>query len=63
MQKIRENCFWHNSFKDMAATIHQCEIAEPWTCPCTEDCEWFITKAAAKELMLYIQESFIKTNR
>jgi hypothetical protein len=44
MQKIREDCFWHYSFKDMSATIDQCELAEPWTCPCAQDCEWYVSK-------------------
>ena len=59
----RENCFWYREFKDMSATVSQCEIAEPWTCPCKEDCEWFITKAAAEELVLDLQQKFMKSGR
>lgn len=55
MQKIREDCFWHNSFKDMSATIHQCELAEPWTCPCAQDCEWFVRTIYVKTHIYNLQ--------
>lgn len=55
MQKIRENCFWHYSFKDMSATINQCELAEPWTCPCARDCEWYVSKDNAKAHIYNLQ--------
>ena len=55
MQKIREDCFWHNSFKDMSATIHQCELAEPWTCPCAQDCEWFVRTIYVKAHIYNLQ--------
>lgn len=55
MQKIREDCFWHDSFKDMSATIHQCELAEPWTCPCAQDCEWFVATTSVKAHIYNLQ--------
>lgn len=48
MSEVRKDCFWHDSFKDMSARIHQCELAEPWTCPCTQDCEWFVRTTYVK---------------
>lgn len=55
MQKIREDCFWHYSFKDMSATIDQCELAEPWTCPCAQDCEWHVSKDNVKAHIYNLQ--------
>jgi len=55
MQKIRKDCFWHYSFKDMSATINQCELAEPWTCPCAQDCEWFVDKEKVKSHIYNLQ--------
>ena len=55
MQKIREDCFWHSSFKDMSATIHQCELAEPWICPCVQDCKWFVRTIYVKAHIYNLQ--------
>lgn len=55
MLKIREDCFWHYSFKDMGATINQCELAEPWTCPCAPDCEWYVSKDKVKAHIYNLQ--------
>ena len=55
MQKIREDCFWHDSFKDMSATIHQCELAEPWTCPCAQDCGWYVSEDNVKAHIYNLQ--------
>ena len=55
MQKIREDCFWHYSFKDMGATINQCELAEPWTCPCAQDCKWYVSKDKVKAHIYNLQ--------
>ena len=55
MSEVREDCFWHDSFKDMSATIHQCELAEPWTCPCAQDCEWFVRTTYVKAHIYNLQ--------
>ena len=61
MQKIKEDCFWHRSFKDYNdftdafETFHQCELAEPWTCPCAQDCEWYVSKDNVKAHIYNLQ--------
>ena len=57
MQKIRENCYWHESWRDMSATFDQCYLGETGSCPCTQDCEWFIDRAHVRAL---IYESLVK---
>ena len=52
---VRDDCFWHDSFKDMAATVHQCELAEPWTCPCDYDCWWYISNVGVKAHIYNLQ--------
>ena len=51
----RENCFWHYTFQDMSAVIHQCDLAEPWTCPCDWDCYWFVSKIGVKAHIYNLQ--------
>ena len=48
---MNKNCFWYTPWKDMAATIDQCYLAETGSCPCIEDCEWYITTAAVKSII------------
>ena len=42
MNKIRKDCFWYNEGHDMNARIDSCGLQDLWSCPCTEDCKWFI---------------------
>lgn len=49
--KIRTNCFWYRPWKDMGATLDQCELKEPTKCPCSKDCKWYISKASADEIV------------
>lgn len=51
MEKYRSNCFWYTPWKDMAATVHQCYLAETGECPCAADCEWFIDTLGARALI------------
>ena len=48
---IRRNCFWCRPWRDMSATIDQCYFYSEGECPCHEDCEKFITKAEADEII------------
>ena len=43
----REECFWHNCYDNKGVMTHQCQMAEPWTCPCKMNCELFISNGYA----------------
>ena len=45
---VRADCFWYNEYKDMGTVVSQCELAEPWTCPCDWDCDWYISTEGVK---------------
>ena len=51
MKEIRKDCFWYRPWKDMSATIDQCDLAETAKCPCDDDCKWYITNAEANEII------------
>ena len=51
---VRDDCFWHRSFRDYNdftdafEIMHECELAEPLTCPCDWDCDWYISTEGVK---------------
>lgn len=51
MSKIKKDCFWYSPERDMSATIDCCTLSETYTCPCEEDCDWYITNKDAKKLV------------
>ena len=61
MSKVREDCFWHRSFRDYNnftdafETMHECYLAEPWTCPCTQDCDWFVQDEKVRNHIYMLQ--------
>ena len=53
---IRQDCFWYRPWKDMSATIDQCDLAETAKCPCDDDCKWYITNAKVDEIIWTLQQ-------
>ena len=53
---IRRNCFWYRPWQDMSATIDQCYFYSDGECPCHKDCEMFITKSVADEVIEWFVE-------
>lgn len=51
MSKIKKDCFWYSPERDMSATIDCCTLSETYTCPCEEDCDWYIANKDAKKLV------------
>lgn len=49
--KIRKDCFWYRPWKDMSATIDQCDLAETAKCPCDGTCDNFIHKNVVDRLI------------
>ena len=63
MKEIRKDCFWYRPWKDMSATFNQCELEKPTECPCTKNCEWYISKAKADEtIWSMLQNKQIEAN-
>lgn len=48
---IRKDCFWYRPWKDMSATIDQCEFEDTGLCSCTEKCNMYIERKRVDELV------------
>ena len=44
MSQYRSDCFWWESWCSTEGLMYQCYLAETGECPCTSNCEWFISK-------------------
>ena len=53
----RTNCYHYDEEHDMGATVHCCKMHKGFgNCPCTPNCQDYISAEDAHNLIVYIQQ-------